>query len=150
MERWRHQLSMHLEENMNQGNGPPCRECGTLLIVEERQPDRGRCPRCRFEEVTWAAEGAAEFPALIAEYGHHELEHTPEHGTASCRSCDPKASYWSTGEPGTRECTGKPAWAPGDNPLEAIGVDLAEVELHGWPVCRWKDHECEGSDNARR
>ena len=146
MEAWRYQLSMQ----MDQGNGPPCRECGTLLIVEERQPDRGRCPRCRLEEVTWAAEGAAEFPALIAEYGHRELEHTPEHETAPCPSCDPEASYWSTGKPGVRACTGKSAWAPGDNPLEAIGVDLAEVELHGWPGCLWKDHDCEGSDNARR
>ena len=34
--------------------------------------------------------------------------------------------------------------------MEAIGVDLAEVELHGWPGCLWKDHDCEGSDNARR
>ena len=89
MEAWRYQLSMQ----MDQGNGPPCRECGTLLIVEERQPDRGRCPRCRLEEVTWAAEGAAEFPALIAEYGHRELEHTPEHETAPCPRCDPEASY---------------------------------------------------------
>ena len=151
MEAYRYQLSMLLEEDMNQGNGPPCPECGTLLIVNERQPDRGRCPRCMLEEATWAAEGAAEFPALIAKYGHHELEHTPEHGTASCRSCDPKASIWDTGEPGARECTGKPDWAPGDGFLESPGVvDVAEVELHGWPVCRWKDHECEGSDNARR